>query len=1586
MYTETHVVFIDETLPHLEVLAQASSFAKIIFLHHEAPILSQMAQALSAMHKVAYIHVLTHGASGEIVLGHNGVSLETLPLYGQELLSISNAMNKEGEFYMYGCEIAAGKRGVAFVKMLGDITGLKVASATHKVGHEILGGNWELDVMPSMMVNALHVREWRGILASPVLDNTKSPSLGTIVKNLAAPTNGSIVNSILVSDLINTTPLANYSDADSDQAGIAITGVNSNGTLWFSTNGGTTWTELTGTVSGASALTLYADSDTRIYFQPDTNYTGNLNDAITFKAWDRGDVFTNGQTGVSFGGPTLAATVPADATYTMGVTINGNYAYVGDYTSGLKIYDITNPLSPLLVTTIDTAGAVHGIAIYGNYAYVADYNNFTDIVNIATPGSASVVAQTTVDYVKDVAVNADGTRLFGIALADGLYVTNISTPTTLVAIGRAKPAPYSYYDMAIKDNYAYLAVGVNGLKVINHTEVHSNAYGIYSGDTVTPNTTIDNGVTLYGIAISGNYAYAAGATGLYIYDVASTAANTAPTRVGLLDSVFSGDNETKSMKVDGTKLYVTDNTGGLHIFDISTPTSPIYLATYDSSGLAKDVAVSGNYAYLADEAGGLKVLDISDLTLSDAISVDSDTVSLSVVSNSAPTSTDDTITINEDATYTLTTSDFGTYADTESSPLSKIQITTLESAGDLEYSSDGTTWSDVTLNQEITKTDIDAGKLRYTPANNANGDAYATIGFKVSDGTDYSIAAYTATINVTAVNDAPVFGDANTSSKVAVFSYPNLNGSDANPGSSNENANLASIVQKVINDGGAYELDVSIKNFTDADFADKLDACGFFFMTDMESGNPSSTAFLPDASKTIIRDWVNDGGVIMMTGTAGANDTTFLNTIFGWDLTTQSGSSWTLNTTNASGTPFAGGPASLDAPSATDSIGKGTVANFKAIYGTDDNATVATIQYGSGTVIFLGYDYYSSGFAGTGFQTTATQYLQDVTNGGSNTNAWVTEMIPRALEYSANLSSNTRLIETDTTLTTTGTMAVSDSDSDSVTVSVASVAVSSGTTSVSNATLLSMLSVAPSGNIFGVGQHSGDVGWTFSSGSEAFNALAAGEELVLTYTLAANDGTATANQTLSITIVGTEDTVASTPPIPTTTVDGASVQTGTTTETRTTTDVNGNTVTTTVSTEQLVIAPVSANRTDSTGTATTADIPLFWGESSRTEWATTASLPTGIGLSTAGTRAPSTTATQQSALADLLYYIDTTTPATDPGKSGMLGGGQSFLNALSTIETLVVNKVTLTSAITTTSTTPITITGTANTITTTNGAQAPQEALVIDASTLPTGTTLQLNNVEFGVIVGSDLTIRGGEGRNVLFTGAGSQNIMLGADDDELYAGAGDDTVGSAGGNDKVFGEAGNDTVFGGEGSDTLHGGSENDKATYTGNMADYTITRDEGYTYVALKSIPTEVDTLVNVESIQFADSTYTITATTNQKQVATLYMQILERQAEMGGYQYWAHVGSQGDLLGTMALNFIKSQEYQAKTGVIWNNLDIEGKVEALYNAILDRDSEAVGRFYWMNAVASGATFEQIAEGFVDSLELSGIFQEQSDWNFVL
>ena len=119
------------------------------------------------------------------------------------------------------------------------------------------------------------------------------------------------------------------------------------------------------------------------------------------------------------------------------------------------------------------------------------------------------------------------------------------------------------------------------------------------------------------------------------------------------------------------------------------------------------------------------------------------------------------------------------------------------------------------------------------------------------------------------------------------------------------------------------------------------------------------------------------------------------------------------------------------------------------------------------------------------------------------------------------------------------------------------------------------------------------------------------------------------------------------------------------------------------------------------------------------------------------------------------------------------------------------------------------------------------------------------------------------------------------------------------------------------------------------------------------------------------------------NQKQIATLYTQILDRQAELGGYQYWA---KSGDFLGGMVVSFIRSSEYKTTTNKNWDTMSQSQQVEELYLAVLGRASDAEGKGYWLNDLQNGATLYDIAEGFVDSIELSGIFQEQTSWNFTL
>jgi VCBS repeat-containing protein len=144
------------------------------------------------------------------------------------------------------------------------------------------------------------------------------------------------------------------------------------------------------------------------------------------------------------------------------------------------------------------------------------------------------------------------------------------------------------------------------------------------------------------------------------------------------------------------------------------------------------------------------------------------TITVSAV-NDAPTAAADTRAVVEDTQTALTSSDIAdAYTDTESNSMTRIQITTLESAGDLECQnangvSDG--WQDCVADDYVAA----STDLRFTTDTNSVADV--TFSFKVYDGAAYSASAYVFTITVTAVNDAPAnAGDTATASEDVAYS------------------------------------------------------------------------------------------------------------------------------------------------------------------------------------------------------------------------------------------------------------------------------------------------------------------------------------------------------------------------------------------------------------------------------------------------------------------------------------------------------------------------------------------------------------------------------------------------------------------------------------------------------------------------------------------------------------------------------------------------------------------------------------------------------------------------------------------------
>jgi hypothetical protein len=162
--------------------------------------------------------------------------------------------------------------------------------------------------------------------------------------------------------------------------------------------------------------------------------------------------------------------------------------------------------------------------------------------------------------------------------------------------------------------------------------------------------------------------------------------------------------------------------------------------------------MDGNLQFIPDaDANGAGYASF-DFRVSDGILLsDPYTLTVDVTPTAdAPTAADGTVSAAEDTPYLLTVADFN-FADVdEGDSLQAVQITTLPTAGSLTLAG-----SEVAVGAAITLADINAGNLVFTAATDANGTGYSSFGFRVSDGAFFSDAAYTMTVDVTPVNDAP---------------------------------------------------------------------------------------------------------------------------------------------------------------------------------------------------------------------------------------------------------------------------------------------------------------------------------------------------------------------------------------------------------------------------------------------------------------------------------------------------------------------------------------------------------------------------------------------------------------------------------------------------------------------------------------------------------------------------------------------------------------------------------------------------------------------------------------------------------------
>lgn len=195
----------------------------------------------------------------------------------------------------------------------------------------------------------------------------------------------------------------------------------------------------------------------------------------------------------------------------------------------------------------------------------------------------------------------------------------------------------------------------------------------------------------------------------------------------------------------------------------------------------------------------------------------------------------------------------------------------------------------------------------------------------------------------------------------------------------------------------------------------------------------------------------------------------------------------------------------------------------------------------------------------------------------------------------------------------------------------------------------------------------------------------------------------------------------------------------------------------------------------------------------------------------------------------------------------------------------------------------------------------------------------------------------------------------------------------------QLFGAAGNDVLFGGAGNDMLDGGAGRDTANYQGPRSQYRIEKTATGFQVRDLQGQDGVDTLSNIERIQFADAGIALDTTGSAGQAFRIYQAAFNRTPDQGGLGFWMKIMDQGASLTGVAEGFMQSAEFRQMYGQHPSNASLVNK---FYENVLHRAPDPGGFNFWLGLLDhKTATPAQVLASFAESAEnqaaLVGVMQ---------
>ncbi|RZL01887.1 MAG: DUF4347 domain-containing protein, partial [Rubrivivax sp.] len=859
------LVFVDASVPDADKLingikadATPDKVIEVVVIQAGEEGLAVITQVLQQRHDLDAVHIVSHGDASGLQLGATRLDSASLNEHLGDVAGWGAALSQDADLLLYGCDLTSESGGQALVDNLALLTGADVAASKDLTGAAALGGNWLLEyqhgqIESTVVVDASLASAWNHTLATTSFQDGTGGYTGTTdtFLELLGPTNNNSADTTLSAGRATTQngfqTLVKFEDIIGASAGqipqgSVITSVTltmymtssptfTNPTFslyrmlaaWTDTS---TYTSMGDGIDGAeykfSADQTINDSGAKSYTfasnaamiatvqawvnNPSSNqgwylFCDDNSSQASFASAENATVANRPKLSVTYTQPT-PQTVDLDANNSSGAT-GSNYTGAFTEQTPIKIADTdatisggtaTNMSSMTVTLTNPLDGALESLSATNTGNITSSYNSGTGVLTLSGTDTVAnyqtVLRSITYNNTSD---NPNTTsRTFNVVATDS-NGTSTNTATTTLSVTRVNDAP------VISSNGGGASGSVNALEnqtavtTVTATDADSGAltYSI-SGGADAAKFTIDATTGVLTFITAPNFDSPGDVGANNVYDVivrvtdgsladtqalAVTVVNVNEVPIGTSKTVttnedtaytftvadfgFTDPNDSPANTLLSVKITTLPAAGSLTLNGVAVTVGQFVSAANIASGLLKFTPAAhangagyASFTFQVQDNGGTANgganLDVTPRTI---------TVNVTAV-NDAPVGTNTTVTTLEDTAYTFSAADFG-FTDPNDSPantLSGVKITTLPATGSLRLNGGA-----VTAGQVISAANIASGLLKFTPAANANGAGNASFTFQVQDdggtangGVSQDVTPRTMTVNVTAVNDAPV--------------------------------------------------------------------------------------------------------------------------------------------------------------------------------------------------------------------------------------------------------------------------------------------------------------------------------------------------------------------------------------------------------------------------------------------------------------------------------------------------------------------------------------------------------------------------------------------------------------------------------------------------------------------------------------------------------------------------------------------------------------------------------------------------------------------------------------------------------------